>query len=1438
MTEPTPMPRNPFSAQSTSSMEEHVLDSALTDWETTGPTYELPHVRQLAAAIERYLAEFENGAGDQGQAVFVRGSHGSGKTHTVRFALGRISSGTTTSGVIRLYHKAEDDDFLSVYQRLMSQLGRPQLRELALRFRSVLATEKARGSVEETDLIDAARRDPEKVPALYRAMLVEPGQVLEVQAEELAKVAADSADFERALDALLNPNLEQQAYDWLVGREIDLVTASRLGVEGPILDPARARFGLQLLAAICARVTQPLIIVIDQCERLVRNRAGRTHIPNIGVLHSLVERLPSEQVMFILLGNNEAWNAFPPDLQQRFGANVLSIEPLNPSDAGSLLRSYTEGQSGQPLRLEPGAIQMLLSLSGGNIRQLLQLAWVVHERAEHDGGQIDSDFVAAATDREQPSREILERALERLLQEAGLDYEQEWHEKGVRADYAVVSKHGPRLLIQIVDAQFDAEFTRSGLEAVNNVDLTRALGWKAQFVIVVLGYAGPHVLEVLRGKVNEVMVYQRPADLEPVEKLVRRLNRSASEADEVLARRWTPRTRRWFLAAWSIGVLGVATTFLIHPVGGPTYASILLASLQIPLILLARPNGRALTRLGAMERRYRRRLRTAMADMETIGIATQGEFVLRSQQVMVDVALSTRPAAAAEASLGNSVASGTRLSLSDLLTRTGTFALISGPGTGKTTLLRSIALSLSSDTGAFWRRSPLPVLLVLRDHATAMTVDEPPTLATMAASVSWLGGAGQSDLLESRLNRGQCVVLLDGLDEVADEGDRRSVVKWTQRQIDRYPGNTFLITSRPHGYVSNPLSKAEVLQLLRWDDKQIDAFVHRWYYAITSRAYAAEDTWVQERSNRDAEDVLQRLRARPALHDLASNPLLLTMIANVHRYRGALPGSRAELYAEMCDVLLHRRQEAKNIANPTGLGGNQKEHVIQHLALYMMQQRRRDIPMEAALSVISAPLARLGGGAVTASDFLTEIGRSGLLLEREQGIYAFAHLTLQEYLAANQLRASQSGLETLVHSVGDSWWRETTLLWAAAADATPVIVSCLDTATVPALSLAFDCADEAREVAPEVRRRLDALLEAGTGPVANDVDGARRRLVTGVVANRNLQDQIRLESGAALCVRPINQFLYQSFVEDERAAGRHYNRSQPEGEALGLWASDTGRFLEWLNALFDEGTAYRLPTANELSSSQSLLGASLSHASVWFGDTQRPKLWVGGATPWPYHPGPRFGALIRGHLSSCVRLLSAPTDDRQPGTQAPSLKALFNSAQLHRLGQLVEDPPNCAELDTDTGLSLSLTPHLEERLEIVTRAIRDLVQTWAPRGVMLNAARSFETFLERRLSEALGDVRPSEDPAGLLANVIGDVDRETPALDALEIITPLLDRSMAFNQQAVAIAVIELVSVVLRRTVEDTTTRPLAQVVLGLIAMGERERGGLDPNDVLVLVRD
>ena len=70
---------------------------------------------------------------------------------------------------------------------------------------------------------------------------------------------------------------------------------------------------------------------------------------------------------------------------------------------------------------------------------------------------------------------------------------------------------------------------------------------------------------------------------------------------------------------------------------------------------------------------------------------------------------------------------------------------------------------------------------------------------------------------------------------------------------------------------------------------------------------------VRIQASESAAGLLKLLRDNPALYDLTVNPLLLTMIATVHRYRGALPGSRADLYGEICQVMLSRRIQAKNL---------------------------------------------------------------------------------------------------------------------------------------------------------------------------------------------------------------------------------------------------------------------------------------------------------------------------------------------------------------------------------------------------------------------------------------------------------------------------------------------------------------------------------------------
>ncbi|MEV4069139.1 nSTAND1 domain-containing NTPase [Nonomuraea fuscirosea] len=522
---------NPFPARGTMSMEEQVRDADILDARITGPTVELPAVAGLTALVRQYLEQ-----PSCGQVAFLHGEHGTGKTHTIRYALG----GET--GALRLYAKAQDGDFRALYQRLMSQMGRDRLRELSRGFQAVLAGEEA-----------GLRRppDPGRAELLFTELLVEPGAVLEAQADELGRVTDDGQEFQRALTSLLEPAMEEAAFAWLAGREITPTDAARLGVSGPMTDPNQCRHGLQLLTALCARVGRPVIIVVDQCERLVLGRPS-----NLGVLHSLVERVPQEGGMLLLSGSGSVWAALPDDLRQRFGANHLETGVLSPGQALALLRAYLErahvpggsrsggasGPSGRPGGPGVGlggpgggvgpfteeGLRALLRLSGGNVRAFLQLAWRAFRLATAGGerGTIDRRFADRVLGTGAAMRQAADRAVEGWLLDERAGYRRDWQDGDVTADYAVLSASGPRLLVRIVDAVFTA---REAADLAGLMERVRARGWPARIVLVVAGYAAPEALPLLERAAHEVVVVRGERDLHRLRGSVRPLVPDAGE---------------------------------------------------------------------------------------------------------------------------------------------------------------------------------------------------------------------------------------------------------------------------------------------------------------------------------------------------------------------------------------------------------------------------------------------------------------------------------------------------------------------------------------------------------------------------------------------------------------------------------------------------------------------------------------------------------------------------------------------------------------------------------------------------------------------------------------------------------------------------------------------------------------------------------------------
>ncbi|MFF0469457.1 NACHT domain-containing protein [Micromonospora zamorensis] len=674
-------------------------------------------------------------------------------------------------------------------------------------------------------------------------------------------------------------------------------------------------------------------------------------------------------------------------------------------------------------------------------------------------------------------------------------------------------------------------------------------------------------------------------------------------------------------------------------------------------------------------RKYQRYLRELYLDMDFKGLPLRGIYSLSADQVFVDISLLPQHIDEVPSGLLEGIEPqadrflpGLRLDVWKLLSRHGNrpdpLAILGPPGSGKTTLLKYMTLTMLH-RGRKARRlgapgAKMPILLFLREHTKSIVQNGGVTVSSLVRS-SLMGSPAAVDpprWFERQLERGRCVVLLDGLDEVVEPEDRRNVVDWVDRQIANYPNNHFVVTSRPYGYKSYPVSRATSARVRPFTEHQIDLFVQQWYLATERRRAGRIDAGVAFRAQDGAKDLMRRLRSNISLYMLSVNPLLLTMIAHVHYYRGALPGTRAELYREICQVLLGRRQDAKRISSD--LSVDQKEYVIQHLAFEMMKRRRVRIAAEEAAIIIAPQLGRMSIR-LDPRDFLQVIrDECGLLLEKESGIYAFPHLTFQEFLCSRYI--AEKNLESvLVERVTDPWWREATLLYVAQLGADSVVAACLaNTASQAALELAVGCADEARELSPELRAELEEALSSN----AADGNTESRVMAATVILGRTMREAVRAKEDGWLSRSPISVREYNLSLPPPSGTTL---LSEPQRAALLNGESQVQAFIRWASNIVGE---VRLPTADEVRAAVSDELLRTSEHAIW---TSKPAN-VPGLFTEHLPPIQGFEGRVRDQLrQDAAAFLRFISNEDETNEETPNHRVLFAIERNipHRFAALV-----------------------------------------------------------------------------------------------------------------------------------------------------------------------
>jgi hypothetical protein len=376
--------------------------------------------------------------------------------------------------------------------------------------------------------------------------------------------------------------------------------------------------------------------------------------------------------------------------------------------------------------------------------------------------------------------------------------------------------------------------------------------------------------------------------------------------------------------------------------------------------------------------------------------------------------------------------------------------VLGDPGSGKTTLLRYLTvicaegragaeLGLAGDGAA----PLLPIFASLHQFAAVAAGRQDYSLLDFfdKDAAERLLARMPPDFFVDALRAGRCLVCLDGLDEVWAVGQRAAVRDAVAALVAAFPENRYIVTSRAVGYGEAPLDRRDFVHhtVLSLSNVEIRQFVSKWY---TQR----EPDPV--RRKQQIAELIDAIEQEPHIQTLACNPLLLTIIALVHRSEVELPRRRVRLYGKCVTTLVETREKVKDIAIEERhlLSYGEQRQMLERLAYTLHTRAERageaQTVLEGELELLLANFLieeELADSRATARDKarafveLTK-SRAGLLVERGDGVFDFAHPTFREYLAACDIvtRSILGGADAIWREIAPRLhvphWREALLL--------------------------------------------------------------------------------------------------------------------------------------------------------------------------------------------------------------------------------------------------------------------------------------------------------------------------------------------------------------------------------------------------------------------------